>query len=236
VEVSFKDVHKGERAFLIAGGPSLSEIDLSKLEHELIYSVSLTYKVGLPHIDYHFIGDKNIVRQFAGEVSDIPARHLFVSKGIWDTGLVSHPNMHYFTGHGERKFHGDVTGRIYGGGTSTYLAMQFAYHMGISPLFVVGLDHSWNLENTKGTGKIQGGKELLETVGEDLNHFGSEYYPDGVQWFDPNTEKMAEAYGWAREAYEADGRLLLNASTRTELPESIIPRVDYKDIWNVKSP
>ena len=229
--MEFKNIHRGQRAFLIAGGPSLSDIDLSKLKHELIYSVSLTYKAGLPHIDYHFIGDKNIVRQFADEISEIPARHLFVSAGIHITGLLNHPNMHYFTGHGERKFHGDITGRIYGGGTSTFLAMQFAYYMGISTLFVVGLDHSWNLENTKGTGKVQGGKELLETVGNDLNHFGSDYYPDGVQWFDPDTEKMAEAYGWAREAYEADGRKLLNASTRTKLPENVIPRREFKSLW-----
>ena len=35
----FKDIHKGHRAFLIAGGPSLSHTDLSMLKNELVFSL-----------------------------------------------------------------------------------------------------------------------------------------------------------------------------------------------------
>jgi len=168
----FKDLFENERAFLIAGGPSLRDIDLSKLEDEVIFSVSLTYKADLPHMDFHFIGDKNITQQYADEIANIPTFFLFVSDGIYNSGLIKEPKnqLLYFTGHAKPGFYGhDVTKNIYGGGTSTYLGMQFAFYMGISSLYVVGLDHEWHFENTKGTGKFQGGKELLTTVGRDMH-------------------------------------------------------------------
>lgn len=228
-------MYEGERAFLVAGGPSLKETDLSRLKGEIIYSVSLTYKADLPHIDFHFIGDKNITKQFADEIMNVPARFMIVSKGIYDSGLLSEENakfltLLYFLGHAKPGFYGyDITEKIYGGGTSTFLAMQFAYYMGIRELYTIGLDHNWKYENTEGTGIFQGGKELLETKGKDVNHFTEDYYPDGVKWFEPNIPKIERAYTWARKAFEADGRSLINASISTKLSENIIPKKEFDE-------
>jgi len=67
----------------------------------------------------------HIYKQFYDEISEVKCSALFVSKGIYFSGLPLNKNTYYFTGHGKKKFHKDVTKNIYGGGTSTFLAMQF---------------------------------------------------------------------------------------------------------------
>lgn len=228
----FKNIHKGKRAFLIAGGPSLNNIDLSRLKNDLIYSVSLTYKADLPHINYHFIGDMNITKQFHLEISEISADYLFVSSGIYNSGIITHPKLCYFLGHAKPRFYGhDITHRIYGGGTSSFLGMQFAFYMGIETLYIVGLDHKWTYDHAEKTGKFVNNKELLRTTGGDFNHFSADYFKDGTEWFEQNMVKMEQSYRWANEAFIDDGRRLLNASAETALSSEIISRVEFSTLW-----
>jgi hypothetical protein len=229
-------MYKGERAFLIAGGPSLRDTNLSLLTGELIYAVGLTFKANLPHIDCHFIGDRNITQQFYDDINHklaLTKTSVFTSKGIYKSGmLTSFPNIYYFDGHGKKKFHIDITKPIYGGGTSTFLAMQFAYYMGIKELYIVGLDHYWNLSKTKRTGKFNNdNKELLIALEDDENHFTEEYYIKGTKFYTPSIEKMEESYRMARVAFEKDGRVLLNASLKTKLSEDIIKRIDFYSLF-----
>ena len=40
---SYKDLHTGERCFLVGNGPSLSKLDLRKLDGELAFTVNRGY-------------------------------------------------------------------------------------------------------------------------------------------------------------------------------------------------
>lgn len=232
----FKNIHREDRAFLICCGPSLKETDLSLLQDEIIYAVGLAYKANLPHIDHHFIGDKNIVSQNHHDITlnlGFSGTSVFVSKGIYDSGLIGEfPNIWYFTGHGKKKFHTDITKPIYGGGTATFLAMQFAYYMGIQELYAIGLDHRWDLSTSRKTGKHTiGGDEILKAKGKDINHFSEDYFKNGTIWHTPSIEKMENSYLMARKAFENDDRILLNASINTNLSEDIIKKVDYYSLF-----
>ena len=233
---NFENCHKGHRAFLVAGGPSLKFTDITPLESELVFSVSLTYKREGLRPTYHFIGDYNIVKQFYKEIDEIDCDGLFVSNGIFSSMLLSHPKIHFFFGHSKKEFCKDPYNGDHGGGTSTYVAMQFAYFMGITELYVIGLDHYLTLKKqmvqVEKTGIRKSGFDLVETTGKDVNHFTKDYYPRGTKWFVPQVGRMAESYGLAREAFEADGRKIYNASRVTGLSEDILPRINYEEIFS----
>lgn len=230
----FSNLWKGEKAILVAGGPSLNDIPVNILNKELTFSVSLTYKLKdfVPY--YHFIGDLNIVSQHIEEIKKLRCAGLFVSKGI---GALVHPtksSLYMFQGHPKVEFCKNPYSGVHGGGTSTFVAMQFAYFMGVQELYCVGLDHyeklDEQLEQTEETGVAQAGFPLVETTGEDINHFTGDYYPKGVKWFVPQVERMAKSYLMAREVYEEAGRKIYNASTRTVLDEKYLPRIDFSEV------
>jgi len=234
----FKDIHLGKRAFLLACGPSLNDLDLSLLEGELVYGVSLAYKSDKVAIDYHFMGDKNIASQFYKEILPL-TNTWFVSKSIYDFYLKNKPNTYYFTGPArhKKKFKTDLSdGKVYGGGTSSFLAMQFAYFMGIQELYTIGLDH-WKTYrkglNVTDTGiKNPSGSPLVISNEDDIHHFTPDFYKKGVKFYTPTFSKVEASYWAARNAYEADGRILLNASADTALSEDIIPRVNFYELFD----
>ena len=65
-----KNIHKGSRCFVLGNGPSLSEVDLSKLSDEITFTVNdLYYKEDFEkiHTDYHVFSDP----YYFGELGDI---------------------------------------------------------------------------------------------------------------------------------------------------------------------
>lgn len=227
----FHNLHKGKRAFLTACGPSLNNIDINLLRDELVFGVSLAYKKDGLKIDYHFIGDMNIAHQFKDEISLKAGKTLFVSYGIYISKILNHPDIYYFRGHGDKKFYKDVRQRIYGGGTSTFLAMQFAYYMGINKLYVVGLDHYKDMPESITVSRRVHGMPLVRNVEKDKAHFSDDYYSEDVYYFYPEVKKMEESYSLANKAYWESGREIYNASTETVLSENILPRINFEDIW-----
>jgi hypothetical protein len=233
------NIYRGSRAFLVACGPSLKDTNTSLLKNEIVFGVSLAYKKEGLIIDYHFIGDKNIFEQVYPELRHINnVENLFLSNGICqthsyydflDTRYLDF-NLYSFKGHGEKRFHTDVTKRIYGGGTSTFLGMQFAYYMGIQKLYVIGLDHSWDFSNTLKVGTGAGGDKLINPD-KDPNHFVDDFYDESIEWYKPKIDKMAQSYKMAGDAYEKTGRVIYNASTSTKLSPDILPRIDFKELF-----
>jgi len=231
----FKDIHKNKKAFLAACGPSLNDVDVSKLEDEIVFGVSLAFKKEGLNIKYHFIGDMNIARQFSVEISASNTETLFVSRGIYELGILNHPNMYYFEGGGDRIFHEDVSEKIYGGGTSTFVAMQFAYYMGIKKLFIVGLDHYEKVPRFKIIRAIEGrGKPLVSNIEKDIAHFVEDYYGENVRYFLPDTYKMQKSYYKAKLAFEKNGREIYNSSAKTALSSNILPRMKFEDAIKIK--
>ncbi len=64
--IEFKDKHYGQRCFILGNGPSLSEIDLSKLEKEIVFTANFFNKVDgyeKVHTNYHFWIDGALFNQ-----------------------------------------------------------------------------------------------------------------------------------------------------------------------------
>lgn len=58
--IKFKDIHKGERCFILGNGPSLKEQDLSCLKNEILFTVNQFMRAdyaNVLHSSYHFWAD-----------------------------------------------------------------------------------------------------------------------------------------------------------------------------------
>lgn len=90
------------------------------------------------------------------------------------------------------------------GGTVTYTALQLAYLAGARRVILVGVDHSFK----------QGGQPhtIQERSGPDPDHFHPDYFADGELWKLPDLPKSELAYQLAKDAFERDGREIVDAT------------------------
>jgi hypothetical protein len=118
-------------------------------------------------------------------------------------------------------FSSDISGRIFEGSTVTYVAMQIAYYMGFEEVILVGVDHNFNTQGEPNT--------TIVSSGEDPNHFSAEYFGKGFRWQLPDLQASEKAYQLAKEAFERDGRTILDATIGGKL--EIFPKVNYDDLF-----
>jgi len=231
-----KNQYKDHPGFIMSCGPSINSIDLEKLKWKLVIGTSLAYKSGVS-LAYSCMGDKQIASQFWQELYDLPTT-LIVSQTIKNSFFSDRPRTYGFEGTYTRRFCTDLSkGYIYGGGTSTFLAMQLAYWLGMNPVYCIGLDHYKTYEdgigNISSTGrKNLSGKPLVVAEGKDKHHFTNDFYGKGTKYFLPTIDKMTASYKLTRVAYERNKREIYNLSPNTNLSEDIIPRKDFEEVIN----
>lgn len=219
----FKNKHKGKRGFIACNGPGLNDIDVSKLRGEIVFGLNRGYlKKGLP-IKYLVVVNDLVERQFGQEMLAYAQKNCSAFFTCYLAGpkcfrLQFTPNIPKFTGNPAKP--------IWQGNTVTYSAIQIAYYMGITPLYLIGLDHYFDYSKSK---KVPG-RGLLAT-GADPNHFSPNYWGKGVRWDKYSITAAARAYGLAREAFDKAGREIYNASSVTHLSEDIISRVDFDSLF-----
>jgi len=220
----FRDLHKGKKAIGVLGGPSLLSTPIELFPEDfIIFGGNRVYlREGL-RLNYLLVGDKQTADQFKDEMKRVDCDGVFTSYGIYSKTF-RHKNHYYWEGFGSPSFHTNFHEKIYGGKTVTFVMAQLAYYMGIQELYLVGLDHYWTYDNSDKDGRI------LTTKGKDKNHFTDDYYGDGIKWFEPIYDEMEKSYHMAREAFEADGRILANASVQTHLSQDVLPRVDIRGV------
>ncbi len=61
-------------------------------------------------------------------------------------------------------------------------------------------------------------------------HFHPDYFGKGYRWHDPRTDRMERAFIRAREAFEADGRKVYNATVGGKL--EVYERVAYASLFD----
>jgi len=213
----FKQKHKGERGFIACNGPSLNDIDMSKLRGEIVFGLNRGYlKKDLP-ITYLVTVDDLIENQFREEMESFQCEAKFSHnlKGAYKLQWT----------HDRPRFSPSIAVPIWQGHSVTNVALQVAFYMGFKEVYIIGMDHFIDYSATE---KV-GGKFINR--GGDLNHFDPNYFSGEVKYNHQNLERVELGYKLAREYYEGSGRKLYNASTRTRLSEDIIPRINFEDIW-----
>lgn len=189
----FENVYHGQKCYILGNGPSLNDIDLGSLDAPTFGSNRIYLSGFTP--EYHVTVNPLVLEQFGDEIRGLDCIKFRAGYEL-DT---SQPVAGFY-----KPFE-----QMWEGHTVTYVALQIAYYMGFSKVVLLGVDHNY--------GKVTAppNTEQLFT-GDDGGHFSPEYFK-GHRWHTPDLAASEMAYRIARQVYEADGRRVVNSSTRTKL-------------------
>jgi hypothetical protein len=222
--VELKDIHKGKRAFIIGNGPSLKQTNLAKLKTEYTFGLNRIYLM-FPELGFgttYFVSVNDLViEQCAGEISTLsmPKFLSWRSHRFFPSGPI--PATFLYTTYDNPAFARDVSHRVWESATVTYVALQLAFHMGFEQVILVGVDHNSNVP-----GKAN---STIVSQGDDPNHFVPGYFGKGFRWQLPDFETSEIGYRLARQAFEREGRQILDATLGGNL--TIFPKVEYGSLF-----
>jgi len=216
---ALKDIHRGERCFIIGNGPSLKQTDLSRLRDEFTIGMNRFYLM-FPELGfsstYFLTVNSLVIEQCAEEIRNLPIPKFLSWRSHRLIGPA--PDLAFLhTTYTGPKFAGDARGRLWEGATVTYVALQLAYHMGFRQVILIGVDHNYTTQGRPNT--------TVVSQGDDPNHFNAAYFGKGFRWQLPDLETSERGYRMARQAYEADGRQVLDATVGGKL--TIFEKADY---------
>jgi hypothetical protein len=219
-----KDIHRGERAFIIGNGPSLKQTDLGRLKGEFTFGLNRIYLL-FPELGFgtsYFVAVNDLViQQCRDDIAALPMpkflswrSHRFFSPG-------PPPATFLYTTYDNPAFARDVRNRVWESATVTYVALQLAFHMGFAQVILVGVDHHSNVAGKANT--------TIVSAGDDPNHFHPGYFGKGFRWQLPDFETSEIGYRLARQAYEASNREVLDATIGGKL--TIFPKTDFLSLF-----
>ena len=218
-----KDTHKGQRCFILGNGPSLRQTDLKRLKNEYTIGLNRIFmafaEMGFSTSCYVSINDL-MVEQSAEEIQKLRMPR-FVS---WRARKWLSPQENLFflhTTYTGARFAQDICGQVWEGATVTNVALQIAFYLGFEQVILIGVDHTFATQGKPNTTVVQ--------QGDDPNHFNAGYFTQGFRWQLPDLETSEIGYRLARQAYEAAGRQVVDATIGGKL--QIFPRVDYDQLF-----
>lgn len=155
----FRNIHKGERCFIIGTGPSLTVEDLELLKDEVCFGSNRIFEI-YPRTDwrptYYMNQDCVLINKFADEINALRAKALFMPMDIREK-FAANPLAHFFVLRHKEFYPSDAefSEKLHyymgQGFTVTYGAIQMARYMGFSQVYLLGIDHNYSISlNEKG--------------------------------------------------------------------------------------
>lgn len=227
----FHNIHQGDRCFILANGPSLRNMDFSLLKNEITFGMNRIYLLAdeIGFLPTYFVSINELVLdQFHREIANL-AIPKFIN---WNRRALFDPEgnvVHYLRvrlGLKDR-FSGDISQPVTSGGTVTFVALQIAYYMGFETIVLIGLDHSFQAKGIPN-------RSVVRHQEKDQDHFDPNYFPKGSKWQPPDLVRSEIAYQLARDAYEADGRVITDATDGGKCP--IFQKHEYRSLFPGSSP
>jgi len=152
----FKNIHNGQRCFIVATGPSLKLDDLECLRKnkEITMSVNMVYRA-FPLVtwrpDYYVMQDAYGLQYYETDIAKLDLPNIFIADiwpKFWKNKLNDNFHKYHlhaiFDKHGIPLFSSDITKRICQGGTVIYLCLQIAIYMGFTEIYLIGVDSNYN--------------------------------------------------------------------------------------------
>lgn len=224
---SYYQMHLGERCIIIGNGPSLKRTDLSLLKDEITFGMNRIYLLFdqtsfIP--SYYVAINELVLRQFSEDIDNLkmPKFLNWNQRYLFDNSSSNTAFLKLSFGFVDT-FTKDITKPIMGGGTVTYVALQIAYYMGFQEVILIGVDHNF-VDKGIPNEAVERQKEI------DENHFHPQYFPKGVKWQLPDLRRSELAYEQARQAFERDGRRILDATIGGKC--HVFEKVKYRSLFS----
>jgi 6-hydroxymethylpterin diphosphokinase MptE-like len=220
---ALRDIHRGERCFIIGNGPSLKRTDLACLKDEYTFGMNRFYmlfnELGYS-TSYYLTVNSLVVEQCAEDLRSL-TMPVFIS---WRSRTLIQPGkdtIFLHTTYTGPKFARDARERMWEGATVTYVALQLAFHMGFEQVILIGVDHNFTTQGKPNS--------TVVSQGDDPNHFSPGYFGKGFRWQLPDLETSERAYRMAHQVYQQAGRLVLDATIGGKL--TVFPKIAYESLF-----
>ncbi len=218
----FYNLHEGESCFIIGNGPSLNQMDLSKLNDYHTFGLNKIYlifdKVEL-NLSYHVAVNPFVIQQSSSELENLNCLSFLSFKAAHKVvKSQKHINFIITKSKFPTQFQTNIQHYTFEGSTVTYVAMQLAYCMGFSQVFLIGVDHNFLISGSPNE------KQYLK--GDDPNHFSSNYFKD-QDWHLPDLDGSELAYYTAKFYYKRDSRTIQDATLGGKL--KVFPKISFNE-------
>lgn len=233
-----KNIHTGERCFILATGPSLNKLDLSKIKDEYTIGVNGIYKIAHKIDLKYFIYVSNWywknhvegLKSFKCSRKFIPANLKKDLKSDNPTSWINVLLPKYYNKFGYQLtvpsfFSKQPHEYFTAGGSVIFLALQLAYHLGFNEIIIIGLDHTYRKDDHK---RLKHGGYSYSTKEGDNAHYDKDYNPKDI-YVPVDLQAMENAYCLAKNIFEEDNRSIINASPGTML--DTFEKIDYNDLF-----
>lgn len=197
-----------DTCIVVGNGPSLRHTDLSLLEgHDVFISNYAVIDEGLkskakylgmvnPHVAEQ---DPELFNNLRGLVKFFPYWLRYCLEEAEDVIFLNElPGQPFFST--------DVSENVSGHSTVTHFNLQIAYSLGYRKAVLVGCDNAYQQPSEAREG------DILKCDTDDPNHFRPDYFR-GKRWQAADTQLMSLVYLLAKQAYEKDGREIVNCTT-----------------------
>lgn len=234
--LALKDIHKGERCFIIGNGPSLTANDLSLLKGEYCFAANRIFYMFTKtswRPTYYCAQDEVVITDIAKDFGKlipicdklflISACYDKVEQEVRDSGKALFFYAHYGSFHKEREFSDRIENYISGGSTITYSAIQIAAYMGFSEIYLLGVDHNYSMATVTKDNNISK---------DDVKNSYFEGMPTTIKVTKPNTDNSTLSFIKAKEYCDVHGIKIINATRGGKL--EVFPRMQLEEILNVK--
>ncbi|MEN6627913.1 MAG: glycosyltransferase [Candidatus Sumerlaeia bacterium] len=241
---SWRNKHRGRRAFVIGNGPSLNRMDLSPLRDEITIGCNAIYKNFAQwgwHTDYLLFED---IEQTELRRKDIPGvkgpmkllglHNAYAIKADADTFFMNVRNLDAaFMDEQFPQFSKDFGHIVHLASTVTHIGLQLAWHLGCDPVYLIGVDHNYGeLPRLYPPCKItitEDNYDLVRGI-----HVQDDYYKIGDVIGVPPVDYMEAGYRKAREAFEEDGRRVINAGLDSKL--EVFEKAEFAALFTKPEP
>lgn len=233
---ALKDMHKGERCFIIGNGPSLTASDLSSIKDEYSFAANRIFYIFDQtewRPTYYCSQDELVIDSILDKLPSIlkECKKMFLISACFEkvtASLRSDENVLFFCAkyaraYKKRLFSEAIDQYISGGGTITYAAIQIAAYMGFREIYLIGVDHSYSTPSLN---------KANELNGEDVQNCYFKGTPSNVKLNKPDTDNSTISFIKAKEYCDAHSIKIYNATRGGKL--EVFPRKQLEDILNTK--
>ena len=228
----FKDIHKGEKCFIIGNGPSLRTEDLTVLADNNIPSFAAnriynTFDKTPWRPAYFFSEDVFVLEEIRENIEKYITCPVFTPVNFkWYRGLKVKNSLYFkqlFNKNGDKDFFtDDITYGTPCRGSVAITCAQFAMYMGFKEIYLMGFDHNFSRMTD------EDGNLIVDSTVKD--HYGDVKNADENTQGIFNIDAATLAFMQLKDFADARGVKIFNATRGGKL--EVFPRVDFDSLFN----
>ena len=229
----FRNLHAGQRCFIIGNGPSLRPEDLDRLQGEICFGsnyIGKIYDRTAWRVTYFSCMDPMLVTEQMDSLVQQGQKATFlpVYAENWEAarawlhtpGVYPVEMTHGFPANIYPPFSDNAAEILYGGYSVTYCLMQLAAFMGFADILLLGMDHTYAYNMNFG--------QVMDSNADRDSHFYKDVHPTGT-----NLTGVTNAYASAKAWADAHGIRIRNATRGGYL--EVFDRVNFDALFPGKA-